>query len=222
MGECRPGYNKEYYQKHKEDIKKKAKVYYGENREEIDKKNRVYSLKNTEHISVARKINYKKKRTSILENVKKYRDANKDIINIRKKNYRDNNKGLISKRARNYSISHPNVGSISRHTRRARILKLPATLTETQWVEIKLYFKNKCAYCGKELPLAQDHFMALANGGEYTHNNIIPACKSCNSSKHVKDFFEWYPRQKYYSKQREYRVLKYLGYKRQKQQLSIF
>jgi 5-methylcytosine-specific restriction endonuclease McrA len=84
-------------------------------------------------------------------------------------------------------------------------------------------FDNKCAYCGKEKPLAQDHFVPLSKGGEYTNNNIICSCKSCNSSKSDKDFFEWYPEQLFYSKEREAKILKYLNYdkKTQTQQLAL-
>lgn len=58
--------------------------------------------------------------------------------------------------------------------------------------QIKKYFNNRCAYCGKELPLQQDHFIALSKGGEYSKNNIVPSCQSCNGSKGAKEFETWY------------------------------
>jgi len=101
--------------------------------------------------------------------------------------------------------------------------KLPSTFTQEQWNECKEYFDQKCAYCGKELPLFQDHFMPLSKGGEYTHNNIIPACDSCNSRKFNHDPFTWYPKQDFYSKQRGQKILKYLGYNKfSQQQLTLF
>jgi 5-methylcytosine-specific restriction endonuclease McrA len=39
--------------------------------------------------------------------------------------------------------------------------------------------------------LTQDHFIPVAKGGPYTQNNIVPACKRCNSSKNDKDAMEW-------------------------------
>lgn len=99
---------------------------------------------------------------------------------------------------------------------------LPSTLTPVQWEYAKSYFDNKCAYCGEEKFLTQDHLVPLKNGGEYTHNNIIPACQSCNSGKHTKSFFSWYPKFKHYSPERETRILKYLGYSKSGiQQLSL-
>ena len=99
--------------------------------------------------------------------------------------------------------------------------KLSSTLTLAQWENMKMHFNNKCAYCGKELPLAQEHFLALTKGGEYTVNNIIPSCKTCNSSKCNKDFFTWYPKYKYFSKKREKIILKFLNYKNEIQQLTF-
>ena len=75
---------------------------------------------------------------------------------------------------------------------------MPATLTLKQWEQIKKDFDYKCAYCGITETehynqfnerLHQEHFYAMSKGGGLTHNNIIPACKSCNSSKGTKDFF---------------------------------
>ena len=99
--------------------------------------------------------------------------------------------------------------------------QLAATLTLNQWEDIKNYFNNKCAYCGENTKLTQDHFTPISKGGEYTHNNIIPACGSCNSSKRNREFIEWYPKQKFYSKKREKAILKFLNYKGEVQQLAI-
>lgn len=106
--------------------------------------------------------------------------------------------------------------------RKAMKNKLPATLTNKQWRKIKQDFNNECAYCGQVTKLTQEHFIPLSKGGEYTRNNIIPVCKSCNCSKNNSDFFEWYPKQEFYNKQREDKILEYLNYISEDiQQLSI-
>ena len=109
------------------------------------------------------------------------------------------------------------------YTQRRMALKrqLPSTLTTEQWNIIKEAFNNKCCYCNLEKPLTQDHFLALNNGGPYVADNILPACKSCNSSKRDKQFFTWYPKYKHYSSEREQKILAYLGYIKGIQQLSL-
>ena len=111
---------------------------------------------------------------------------------------------------------------VYRQTRRARKENLPSSLTVEEWINIKAEFENRCAYCGKDTPLTQDHFIPLSKHGEYTRDNIIPACPSCNNGKNASNPFEWYPMQSFYSKGRESKILKHLGYKNNKQQLSLF
>jgi len=48
---------------------------------------------------------------------------------------------------------------------------------------IKAVFGDKCVYCGSYGELHRDHFVPLSKGGKHSAWNIVPACKSCNSSK---------------------------------------
>jgi 5-methylcytosine-specific restriction endonuclease McrA len=152
------------------------------------------------------------------------------------KKFLENNPEYIKNYVNNYERTHPDkkrerrkrycesgLNAIMCHRRRAKEKNLDSNLTIEQWIIIKSYFNNECSYCGAKLKLTQDHFIALNNGGEYTTNNIIPACSKCNSSKQDKDFFEWYPKQSYYSKEREQKILEYLNYniKNKVQQLAL-
>jgi len=168
-----------------------------------------------------------------------YRKSNKDKEAIRHKIYADNHKEVSEHRMlyrKKYDEEHKEVrrqyrrlhyaenrekSNVTSHQYRARKSLLISTLTFNQWENIKSDFNNRCAYCNKELPLAQEHFIAITKGGEYATSNIICACGSCNSSKGNKDFFLWYPKYKYYNKKREKIILKYLHYENHIQQFSI-
>lgn len=81
-----------------------------------------------------------------------------------------------------------------------------------QWEETKDYFDGCCAYCGKKTDkLTRDHFIPITKGGSWDATNIVPACKSCNSSKNNKDFALWYPSTEYYDEGRERKILYYLN-----------
>lgn len=108
-----------------------------------------------------------------------------------------------------------------KHRRKARIKNLQCNFTQKEWLKVQHYFNNRCAYCGTEGRLTQDHFIPLSKGGEYSKNNIVPACHMCNSLKRDLDFFEWYPQQTFYNKQREQKILKYLNYKCGFQQIAM-
>ena len=199
---------RQYREENKDKEKERHKRYKDKNRDKINERNKKYKL---EHKEKEKGYN-KKYREKYKLRIKEYReekkleycmawyDKNKERVIERQKQYRRNNKDKIN---------------IQTNLRRARKCRLLSNLTLDQWVEIKNYFNNKCAYCGKEFPLEQDHFIPLSKGGEYSKSNIIPACRSCNASKNTKNFFEWYPKYRYYSKKREKLILEYMEYKSQ-------
>ena len=100
-------------------------------------------------------------------------------------------------------------------------MNVETNYSKEQWTKTIIYFQSKCAYCGKIKELTQDHFIPLSKGGEYTLNNIIPACGTCNSSKFNNEFLDWYSKQSFYTKKREKKILDYLNYNNGIQQLSL-
>ena len=192
---------------------KKTKEYSELNKEKI----KMYSLKwRNEHKGYG------------IEAVKKYRATNKAKKTARC--YYEKIKGRLitdterergRKNNKRWRDNNRIKGRIKDQKREARKRNLPCTLTIAEWENIKSYFNNRCCYCDRELPLAQEHFLALSKGGEYTINNILPSCRSCNSSKSNRPFEIWYHYYKYYSKKRETKILKFLNYENGRQQLRI-
>ncbi len=88
---------------------------------------------------------------------------------------------------------YPERHAADRAKRRSRVSGLASTLTKTDWKQTVAYFDSKCVYCGNTEKLHQEHFIPLALGGEYTKNNIVPACRTCNSKKGAKHPAEWCP-----------------------------
>lgn len=63
-------------------------------------------------------------------------------------------------------------------------MQVENTLTEAEWQDILVYFDRRCAYCLRQSDrLEQDHVIAVSRGGGHTADNVVPACKSCNSRK---------------------------------------
>ncbi|MBI1289384.1 MAG: hypothetical protein GC178_17595 [Flavobacteriales bacterium] len=57
--------------------------------------------------------------------------------------------------------------------------------------KIKLQTGQICNYCGSTEKLALDHVFPQKLGGKDNAENLIYACRSCNSSKGKKDLMEW-------------------------------
>jgi 5-methylcytosine-specific restriction endonuclease McrA len=56
-------------------------------------------------------------------------------------------------------------------------------LTDEQWEELAEAWGG-CAYCGSDDgPLQRDCVLPISRGGRYTLDNVVPACRSCNTSK---------------------------------------
>ena len=84
------------------------------------------------------------------------------------------------------------------HRKRAKAKGLVANFSPADWRRVKKDFGNRCAYCGREGDLTQDHFVPHAKGGGYTKKNIVPACKTCNSRKSDNDPRTWLSAKKYW------------------------
>lgn len=77
-------------------------------------------------------------------------------------------------------------GKSRNQIRNSKKKNLPATLTKEEWENILEKHNYSCVYCGiSNVPLAQEHWIPMSKGGGYTVDNIVPACKRCNSRKHT-------------------------------------
>lgn len=208
------------YEKHKERYRRSF-VRWRENNKEYLKQ---YLENNKEHRREIKRRWYEENLKHCAEYARKYYSKNKTYYLRKSKEYREANNETIRIKLSLYAKAHPERKRLSEAKRRAQKYKVSFSYSIEAWEECKEYFKKSCAYCGdKNKRLTQDHFIALSKGGEHTKNNIVPACARCNCSKNVKDFFEWYKRQTFYSKQRENRIISYLNIipKTKYQQLSI-
>lgn len=203
---CESEYNRLYNIKNRESIKERKILWQQSNAESIKERKRLFQKKHKAELYERRKIYVENNCLSVQEGERRYYQKNRE---------------KIIERVLEYARLNPEIFRVNAERRRSRKKSLPSTLTIAQWELIKHTFNNRCAYCGSESHLQQEHFIPLSKGGEYTHNNIIPSCKSCNSSKNAESFFIWYPMQKSYSKKREKDILLYLGYNNHTQQLSF-
>ncbi|AGX86756.1 HNH endonuclease [Candidatus Symbiobacter mobilis] len=56
---------------------------------------------------------------------------------------------------------------------------------------LKMVLPQACCYCGSREHLSADHLIPTKRGGANTGDNIVWACRSCNSSKCARDVLEW-------------------------------
>ncbi|MCK5374408.1 MAG: HNH endonuclease [Alphaproteobacteria bacterium] len=56
---------------------------------------------------------------------------------------------------------------------------------------LKMTLSQSCCYCGSTDHLAADHIIPRKKGGLDIGENLIWACRSCNSSKSATDMLQW-------------------------------
>ncbi len=56
---------------------------------------------------------------------------------------------------------------------------------------LKMILPQACCYCGSREFLSADHLIPTKRGGANTGDNLVWACRSCNSSKCARDALEW-------------------------------
>ncbi|WBY90949.1 HNH endonuclease [Enterococcus casseliflavus] len=85
-------------------------------------------------------------------------------------------------------------------------------LTQEEWEMAKAYFRFHCAYCGQEDELTKDHLDPLNNKGSLTVSNVVPACRSCNSSKKDHQWLAWFQKRKFYNRDRARKITDYIDF----------
>src|SRR5262245_8489620 len=79
-------------------------------------------------------------------------------------------------------LCRPHYNSAANHKRRAILHGLAEHHTADEWRAKLSEYDGACAYCG-EPATTKDHVVPISKGGANTIDNIVPACKSCNSRK---------------------------------------
>jgi 5-methylcytosine-specific restriction endonuclease McrA len=156
-------------------------------------------------------------RERILESDRKYREANREKYREANKRWREANpeKARGKKRSpekileltkkwqaanpekvlessRKYRRTHPEKMRERERRRRALEAGAEGKFTEQEWSELKESYGQRCVYCNSKVEkLEPDHIEPLSRNGNNNIANIVPACRSCNSSKQDTPLLIW-------------------------------
>lgn len=167
-------YNRHYRARYPERLQEGRKRYRLENPDKVREINARWS-----------KANPEKRR----EAVRRYRVRHPDKVKEREKRYYLANPDKIKNKGRRYRRENPEKirANIVRYQSRKK--SLPANFTAIHWDTALAHFNGCCAYCGAQQDfwhvIEADHWIPLRSPDcpGTVPSNMIPACKSCNSSK---------------------------------------
>ncbi len=151
-----------------------AIALYGKCRECERESTREQSIKNRERVRDSQRAYRERSGESLREEERATYWENPDKFRAKTSAWRRSNP---DKRRAQTKVAHA-------RRRGARAVARELLLTEAQWLELIEEFGGCCAYCGSSSrALTRDHVIPVSKGGTHTKDNIVPACRSCNSSK---------------------------------------
>lgn len=181
--QCHKIKSQEWEKNHPSRMREVRKALHEKHKEKRNARHREWLKDNAEHCSAWRKTRYRKHRDSERAHRKAYGKT---------------------ERGRQAIAKHLNKRRAARKNNHIAYYSL------SDWQKRLEQFDNRCAYCNGE-PQSVDHFIAITKGGSHCLNNVLPACNSCNSSKHNKDPEKWYKASEHFSVARWNKILKVLG-----------
>lgn len=137
--------------------------YYRRHKEFMNAKSKAWREKNRDRAAASSRRSYAK-----------HADKRRAESRVASKRYRERMRGTPEQIERD---------RLRAERRRARKAQVPDTLTGAEWDTICRRFKQRCAYCGRLRKLTQDHVIPISKGGAHSADNVVPACRPCNSSK---------------------------------------
>lgn len=72
---------------------------------------------------------------------------------------------------------------LAKHRRRALLKGNGGTVSPAEWRSILVVHDNRCARCGNQGDMTQDHILPISMGGRNVAANLQPMCHLCNSMK---------------------------------------
>lgn len=135
---------------------------------------------------------YANNQQSVKARVRKYHEANREIANKkRQERYLANRPEHLAKCREWVQNNRDKSRASKRNTAHRRRVIIGSSTYQVRAKEIQKLLTQNCFYCGSTEKITIDHVVPIFRGGQHKIGNLVPACKSCNSSKGSKLFTEW-------------------------------
>jgi hypothetical protein len=98
----------------------------------------------------------------------------------------------VCQRARTLEWHRANPTTIFRLKALRRSAEERGSISDRDWLRLLRWWDHSCAYCGATPPhLHIDHVIPISRGGQHSLGNVLPACRTCNSSRSDRLLVEW-------------------------------
>jgi 5-methylcytosine-specific restriction endonuclease McrA len=149
----------------------------------------VYRQNNLEAELARTRIWQQNNRPQTIINAKNWQINNKERVNelARLRYYKNPEKQRQAERK--WMTQNPNAKVVANHVRRTKENLGKKFLVTNK--ELDKLRSGSCIACGSTKNIEIEHLVPVSRGGDYSVGNFTSLCKSCNSSKRDKTFYEW-------------------------------
>jgi 5-methylcytosine-specific restriction endonuclease McrA len=145
-------------------------------------------LENLEAVRQKEKDSYERNKIKQIAANKNWVKNNPEKNAAIKKRYRENNPEATKLSQQKWEKANPE--KVAQKVTRRRALKKSAKTFYVSEKELKKLYNSKCFFCSNKADTI-DHVIPLSRGGTHGIGNLLPACRSCNSSKSSRLIMEW-------------------------------
>jgi len=93
----------------------------------------------------------------------------------------------------------------------ALLIELTPKLAKKRYREsIYQAWSHCCAYCSEEATTL-DHIIPRFKSGSSNRNNLVPACRRCNTAKASSKMEDWYQKQSFFEQKRMDEIKKWMS-----------
>tara|TARA_R110000824_G_C14981762_1_gene654238 strand:- start:20 stop:745 length:726 start_codon:yes stop_codon:yes gene_type:complete len=203
---CIRAKNLEWTNANREFKQKQNRKWWAENREELGEKRRKAYHANPEHHRRVKTEHRANNPEKYAEYNRRYRSKNLEKLKAADAAYYIANKERCNENSRQYRLNH--LEQYRASINRAKAKRRAAETDNHTLKELHVYWRangidpKRCTYCDawytkwkNNWKIATgDHVVPLAKGGKDFLENLVPCCRSCNSSKQAKILYEeWIP-----------------------------
>lgn len=117
-------------------------------------------------------------------------EANRERLRARARAYAERYRAEHPDAAREWWAANPEKHRLYQAHRRFRQADGPG-ISERDWQRLVRRYNSRCAYCDIKCDPHMDHVIPLKLGGRHSIGNVLPACRSCNTSKNARLLYPW-------------------------------
>lgn len=183
-----------FYLRHREKILAKSREYNRLHPEILKKSATSYRARHRAKVLARARERYHQNKDRAAAQHRRWVGGNREKRAAYMRAWRTRNAERLRAYDRDHKAANPEQNRAKQHRRRMVKAGCGGGHTKQEWLALLTRFDGRCAYCGGGGRMTKDHVIPITRkdlGPTDSIENILPACKPCNSQKNNKTDYEF-------------------------------